>query len=76
MLHTLAAAKVTNVHLKTGIGGNDVFFFSFSMHGENETFFTQTFHDASFILHTLCIIPVLLTSASCTHPSSTIKWLL
>ena len=73
-LHTLAAAKIMNVHLKTGIGGNDVLFFS--VHRENEMFFTWTFHAASFILHTLCMIPVLLTSASCTHPSSTIKWLL
>lgn len=47
-LHTLAAAKIMDVHLKTGIEGNDVLFFSVC--GENGTFFTQTFHAASIII--------------------------
>lgn len=36
----------------------------------------QTFHSVSFIHHFLCVVLVLLTSASCTRLLSAVKWLL
>jgi len=72
--HTLAAAQAVDVHLKAGIGGNDVLFLG--LLAGKWTFFMQTFHSTPFIWRILCMTLVLLTSASCTHPSSAIKWLL
>lgn len=45
----LAAAKVMNVQLKAGIGGNYALFFS--VPGENQPLFTQTFHAAASAAH-------------------------